>query len=141
MWPFKAKTLDSILFKTIKVHGVIFKIKKLDPLAFLDGSKVMLQSYDIYKVNSNKVEEQNYLKKVKEHFRDVFMYSIEYPVLKRKPEEKEGLFVDYLFTEWDLANELYSKIIEHTYGKKKILQNIWQDRTSLNSMSSATDIK
>ena len=36
------------------------------------------------------------------------------------PKETDGLPVDNLFTEWELAHELYSEIINYTYGKKKI---------------------
>lgn len=120
MWPFKKRTVYDLFFKKVSVHGVIFQLQKLDPLAFLDGSKAMIQSFDIYKLATSEVEQQASLAKIKEHYRDVFLASVVEPKLKRKSEDKEGLFVDYLFTEWDVANELYAKIMEFTYGKKKL---------------------
>lgn len=120
MWPFKKKTVYDLFFKKVSVHGVIFQIQKLDPLAFLDGSKAMIQTFDIYKLKTSEAEQQASLAKIKEHYRDVFMAAVIEPKLKRKSEEKEGLFVDYLFTEWDVANELYAHIMEFTYGKKKL---------------------
>jgi len=121
MWPFNRK-LKSLFGKTkrIKIYGVPFTIRKIDCFDYLDGSKVMLQLYDIYKIGNSKPELiQNRFKKVKPHFRDVFMSGVIEPKLVRKKEE-DGLFVDNLFTELDLANQLYSAIINFTYQKKKL---------------------
>jgi hypothetical protein len=129
MWPFRKK-LEDVLFKRIVVHGVEFLIKKIDPSNFLDGSKVMIQAYDIYKLNKPTDETAKAsLDKVREHYRDVFMASVLSPKLKRKEEEPEGLFVEYLFTDWELSHELYARIMEFTYGKKKIKRNTLRART------------
>lgn len=121
MWPFN-KDLDEVLFKpkTVRVHGVKFIIKKIDLTNFLDGSKVMLQVFDTYKVGGkdNAVIPPEKIDKIKDHYRDVFMASVKEPKLSRKPATQGELFVDHLFTEWDLAHRLYSHIIEYTYGKK-----------------------
>ena len=115
--------------KIVKVHGVRFTIKKADPTCFLDGSKVMLQEFDIYKIGKNPesvVETtQKTLDKMKGHYTDVFMAGVVSPPLARKKEDaKEGaIFVEHLFTEWDLAHELYVAIVEFTYGKKKFRLN------------------
>lgn len=128
MWPF-SKSLESVVLKTkkIRVHGVKFEIRKIDPSDFLDGSKVMIQTYDTYKKEKSQSPEvsASILNKVKEHYRDVFMSSVVSPKLRRNDKDT-GLLVDNLFTEWDLAHELYAKIMEFTYGKKKILQSILQ---------------
>jgi len=122
MWPF-SNDLESVLNKTksIRVCGVKFKIKKIDPSSFLEGSKVMLQLYDVYKVGNPSPPDvtQKTLEKVKEHYRDVFMSAIVHPKLKRNDKESDGLLVDNIFTEWELAHELYAKVMEYTYGKKK----------------------
>lgn len=122
MWPFATKIEDVILKpKTVRVHGVKFIIQKIDPTAFLDGSKVMLQVYDTYKVGKNEEAKENpstNLNKVKDHYRDVFMAAVQEPKLSRKQGEAGKLFVDHLFTEWDLAHRLYGHIMEYTYGKK-----------------------
>lgn len=124
MWPFKKKTVYDLFFKKIHVKGVPFSIQKLDPLAFLDGSKTMIQSFDIYKLKTTEAEQQASLNKIKEHYRDVFMAAIVEPKLKRKQDDSDGLFVDYLLTDWDLAHDLYRQIMEFTYGKKKIKRAI-----------------
>jgi hypothetical protein len=123
MWPFATKIEDVVIKpKTVRVHGVKFVIQKIDPTAFLDGSKVMLQAYDLYKVGNEKAEvSETNINKVKEHYRDVFMSSVQEPKLSRKQSEQGHLFVDHLFTEWDLAHKLYGHIIEHTYGKKNLV--------------------
>lgn len=119
--------------RIVKVHGIRFTIKKVDPLVFLDGSKVMLQEFDTYKVKKDlAATAESALKQVKVHYTDVFCSSVISPKLVRKREDAfdengmalpDVIFVEYLFTEWNLAHELYSRIIEFTYGKKKFKLN------------------
>jgi hypothetical protein len=122
MWPFKQKNLEDHLaeIKRVNVQGIIFKFKKIDPSNFMDGSKVMLQIFEIYKIDPKRSDEENVknLGKIKEHYRDVFMAAVVEPKLKRKPDE-EGILVDNLFTDWVMCHELYAHIMEYTYGKKK----------------------
>lgn len=129
MWPFDKK-LDDVLAKTksVRIHGVKFQIKKIDPTAYLDGSRAMIQQYDIYKVSKAGPVGDTAIDKVKDHYKDVFMAAVVSPLLRRK--EGEGLLVDYLFTEWDLAHELYTAIMEYTYGKKKLIQNTLRETSS-----------
>lgn len=122
------KSLNAVLgeTKTVRVHGIKFTIRKLDALHFLDGSKVMAQIFDTYKIESVKDKEaQVSLKKIKEYWVDVFLASVISPVLVRKKEDAvgEAIWVDNLFTEWDLVNELYAHVMEFTYGKKKLKQS------------------
>lgn len=128
---FFGKSLGEVLneLKVIKVHGVRFVIKKVNVMAFLDGSRVMLEQASIYKLK--KAEEAqpqmsaNAIKSVQEHYTDMFCASIVEPkIVRKKDDAKDGaIFVDYLFTDWNLANELYTKIVEYTYGKKKSKPN------------------
>lgn len=123
------KNLNEVLgeTKTVKIHGIKFTIRKLDAVHFLDGSKVLAQVFDTYKVEAVKDKEkaQASMKKVKEYWADVFLASVVSPVLVRKKEDAvgEAILVDNLFTEWDLVNELYAQIILFTYGKKKLRQS------------------
>lgn len=124
---FRSKQLSDVLGKTydIKVQGVKFKVRKIDPVAYMAGYKAMIQPFETYKTNTEKqaaleglLGQQN---KMKEHFSDVFLYSVIEPKLVRKQEESsKGIWVDNLFSDWELANDLYQKIIEITYGKKKM---------------------
>jgi hypothetical protein len=129
MWPFATKIEDVVIKpKTVRVHGVKFIIQKIDPTSFLDGSKVLLQAYDTYKVGRPDDEKPDVstsnINKIKDHYRDVFMAAVQEPRLSRKMGTKGELYVDHLFTEWDLAHKLYGHIIEHTYGKKNSIPSI-----------------
>jgi hypothetical protein len=125
----RKRKIEDLLYKRVVLHGVEFVIKRLDPSNFLDGSKVMLQVFDVYKLKQPGEKEANEtLSKIKEHYRDVFMAAVVSPALKRKPEG-DGLLVDNLFTEWNLSHELYFSIMEFTYGKKKLKQSSSQNPT------------
>ncbi len=123
--------------KYVRVHGIRFCLKKLDPTAVLDGSQVMLQSFGLYeKKKPETLEDQKpNMDKIKAHFRDMFMASVIEPKLFRKKEdadEANGIFVDYLFTEWELANDLYEAIVAFSYGKKKLIPSASRARRSFN---------
>ncbi len=123
---FLGRQLSDVISETkiVKVHGIRFTIKKLDPTCFLEGSKVMLQTFDTYKLKKDtdaaEVTEAM-LKKVKAHYIDVFCSGVVKPALVRSTEESTpaNIFVEYLFTDWDLAHGLYQAVVEFTYGKKK----------------------
>ena len=110
--------------KKIKSCGIIFKIRKINPLDHVTGAKVMVAIHDKYR----KIKEQDTdvevsdtdLKKVKSHYRDVFMASVVKPQLSRKKDDGLKIFVDDIIQNWDLAIDLYEQINLLTYGKKKI---------------------
>jgi hypothetical protein len=94
---------------------------------FMAGFKSVVQPYEIYKTKGEKqVQEslemiQNQNKKLKEHYADVFLSAIIEPKLKRNDiAEEPGIYVYHLFSDFALATELYQKIMELTYGKKKL---------------------
>jgi hypothetical protein len=124
-WLFRRRSLEEMILKPrlVVVHGIRFKIRKLDPFDYMAGSKAMVQEFSTYEVRgaadmgSQQAVEQ--IKKIKAHYADVFMAAVLSPALKRKKDEAgEGLPVEHLFTDWGLANDLYTRIMEHTYGKK-----------------------
>jgi len=85
----------------------------------------MLQVYDTYKLKLEKGNDdyqETAIKKMKQHYADVFMASVISPKLTRDKDKKDEMFVEALFNNWEMAQELYTKIMAHTYGKKKILQ-------------------
>ena len=102
--------------KKIKIRGVLFTIKKIDALNYLDGSKSIKMIYDTYTTES--VTETS-MKRIKSHYIDVFMSAIIKPVLVRKDNNKNVL-VDEIFNDWGMAQELYESIMAFTYGKKKL---------------------
>lgn len=111
--------------KKVKVKGVVFKIKKINTINYMEGAKVLKQSYDTYKIN--KSEDLNPVndKKVVEHFSHVLVSGVVSPKLSYK-ENDDGVFVDKLFVDWDLVVGLYNEIMEFTYGKKKMKLNTSQ---------------
>jgi hypothetical protein len=122
---FRARPLDAVLSpkKRIKVQGVVFIIKKIDVLDHLEGAKVLQKSYDTYKVEreSGKDIESVVQKKVREHYADVILAGVVSPKIKRKQDDPSGEYwVQDLFQNWDLVENLYSEILEFTYGKKKL---------------------
>lgn len=118
MLRFWNKSLESVLNETrlISVNGVRFRIKKLDPFSYMDGSQAVAQIFQTYE-QKKEISEPN-MERVRSHYRDVFMAGVIEPKLKRKPDD-EGILVDNLFTDWELANKLYAEVIDYTYGKKK----------------------
>lgn len=94
----------------------------------MSGASSLRKVYDIYqRPDKNEIPmDRGVIDKIKTHYIDVFMSCIvkmNNLVLSRKPVEESDynkkIFVEYLLTDWSLAEELYSKIIEFTYGKKK----------------------
>lgn len=120
-WLFKGKDLKEHLnqTKTIIISGVIFKIKKLNPYDYLDGSNSIAQTVDTYKIKENQETNNTSIKKIKAHFIDVLMAGVVYPKLSRE-KDGDGIFVENLFTDIDMANKLYEEINKFTYGKKKL---------------------
>jgi len=123
---FDKKSVQDLISETklIKIEGIIFKIKKLDPFGYMDGSKSLAQHYQIYEQKREKNEDVT-SKKIKEHYRDVFMNAVIEPKLVRKESEAKAgvLFVDNLLLHWDLCNSLYEQINIYTYGKKNLKLN------------------
>lgn len=121
-WLFPKK-LSSILAakpKRVKVGGVIFKIKKINPLDHLTGAQVVMKAFETYEVSKGDEKAQLLsAKKIQQAYTDVLMAGVVEPKLSRK-NDGNGIFVENLFTDWSLVEGLYNAIFEHTYGKKKL---------------------
>jgi hypothetical protein len=124
IWPFKGKTVEDHLnaTKTVKIHGMKFKIKRVNILDHCSGAKVCAATYDTYKVG-NAPEQSPSASKMKSHFIDVLMAGVVYPELSRKQDDGK-LPVENLLTDWDLTLQIYGEIISYTYGKKNLTQLI-----------------
>lgn len=119
------RKINDVVGKTrlVKVCGIRFRIKKLDVFDFASGSQIMIPKYQTYE-EANEQQKQikeTDLKKIKDHYKDVFMSAVVEPQLKRKPEDGPGMWVDNLFTEPELVENLYNHILIYTYGKKKLI--------------------
>lgn len=125
----KPKTLADHLFegKMVSVHGIFFKIRKVNPVDYMKGVKAhhaFFQTYEKARADE-KIEimqDEKTLERVQSHMSDVFVSCVVEPKLcyaKDKAANPNILCVDNLFTDWELANELYVVIVEHSFGKKK----------------------
>lgn len=135
---FKKKKLQDVLTHghVVKVHGVVFKVRKLNPIDFATGARALQMHFDTYKTAGEK-EQLSLLEKngekIKEHYRDVIMACVMEPRLSRKENEPGSIWVENLFTEWDLVTDLYLAIMEVTHGKKKLKSLISRNPASLKS--------
>ncbi len=111
------KDLQSVLneTKTFKFKGVRFTVKKINVLDHLDGSKLMLQSFDTYRTGTK--DPDMVTKKIKEHYSEVICAGLVQPRVYLK--KGEGIPVEELFHDWEIANKLYEEIYLLAYGGKK----------------------
>jgi hypothetical protein len=125
---FRSKSLDEVLNPTrvIYVHGVRFKIRKLNPMDYLGGSRAVRQIFETVKPGDSLAEvtiQQTQQQDIERHFLDTFLLSVLEPRLKDAPAgptDDAGTPVRNLVTDWEFANSLYRQIIEFSYGKKKV---------------------
>jgi hypothetical protein len=117
--------------KKVKIHGIKFTLRKLNPMDHLTGAQVLRRVHEIYQKNdaSGEVVTEGMVEKLKKHYTDVFMASVVSVRCLGKelePTRKEAgpgkLPVGHLLTDWELAEQLYTAIMEFTYGKKKLKQ-------------------
>lgn len=140
-WIFGRKLEDVVNpTQVVRVHGVKFRIRKLSPMDYLAGSKAVAQIFDTFQsaASLESVEiRQTQVQQIRAHYTDVFLSAVVEPKLKRKVEDPgEGTPVEYLMTDWDFANELYQRILELTYGKKKVASLISSRIAALRSTRS-----
>lgn len=118
---FGGKKLNSVLdaTKKVKVSGVVFTIRKINVLHYLDGSKIIQQLYDTYKSSGSteNVPEMSE-KKMKEFFSQLLVAGVVNPKLSFK-DDGTGTHVEKMFVDWDMCMKLYEEIMLFTYGKKK----------------------
>lgn len=135
---FRKKDLKTVLneTKTVKINGVLFKIRKLNPLDHAKGLEVMRAQFDTYRVKSSEPQEltEGQIKKVRKHYRDVFMASVVQPRLSIK-DDSELVCVDDIFRDEVMAERLYMEIMFLTYGKKKLMSGYIRGLKLLSSTS------
>lgn len=145
-WFLFGRSLQSALgeTRTVFVHGVRFRIKKIDPMAHLTGGQVLQPNYAEYVVGGDgkdKPINPEMIKKVRQQMKDTFMEAVVFPKLTRKPEEvvhgkwkKSTILVDNLLTDWGLCTELFAQITLYSHGKKKLRRVTLPGRSLLNSI-------
>jgi hypothetical protein len=131
MWPFKRKSIVEFLdeTKSIKVKGFPFIIRRVNALDYLDGSKVLQQAYALYKKPSAETEHGVSDKKIREFFSHILCSAVVQPKLVLSEDDKSGIFVERLFVDWELVTKVYEEIMVFTYGKKKLKQSSYQEKS------------
>jgi len=132
-WPFKKKSIENHLSasKKMRIHGMIFKIKRIDVLDHCTGAKVCSAIYDTYKVGNDvsTLENMNF-DKIKSHYIDVLMAGIVSPEFSRVRGVEGKIHIENLLTDWSLASEIYGEIMAYSYGKKNFAQLTSQGKNS-----------
>lgn len=121
---FRRKTIEDIVNqkKKIRVDGVPFVIRKINPLDYMSGSKAVRQIFQTYAATSQESVElkEAHAQEIQKHYEEVFLTAVVSPKLKaKKTDQGEGIPVQHLLTDWGFAAELYSQIIAFSYEKKK----------------------
>ena len=132
----KRKSLASALNATrrLRIKGVVFEIQKISPAHFMEGGKVMRKTMDTYKTKGEQdkdaqVSDVNW-DKVKSHMGDVILAGVVNPKLSRKEnEDQNAVWIDKLFTDWEMCNQLYEAIVAFTYGKKKLMSRDMREQS------------
>jgi hypothetical protein len=119
---FFGRDLKKVLEETkrVNVEGVKFTIRKVNVLDYMNGSNILQQVYDTYKVGKpDDISALQNDKKIKDYFSQVLVAGVVEPKLSFK-DGGEDIFVEKLFTNQALMMGLYEKIMVLTYGKKKM---------------------
>ena len=111
--------------KRVKVRGVVFHIKKIQVMDYLEGQKVMQEIFSTYKTQTEKDRQvkvdsalSKNVEKIKSFMTDIIMAGVVKPELSRKKDDEGKIHVDEIFEDWLLAQELTKTILNNTYGKK-----------------------
>lgn len=128
----KRKSLTSALRATrrLLIKGVVFEIQKINVDHYAEGAQVLRRTVDTYKAGKDAPEiRDNHFKKVKEHYADVILAGVVSPKLKRKQDDPVGIWIEDLFVDWEMCEELYEAIAEMTYGKKKFRSAVLREQS------------
>jgi hypothetical protein len=110
--------------KEVKIQGVLFHIKKIRILDYLEGARVMQEIFSTYKTSEqkkamDKMMVQN-MEKAKSYMTDVIMAGVVKPQLTRDiTKNPELIDINDVFNDWVLAQDLCKAIMDYTHGKKK----------------------
>lgn len=123
---FKSKNLADHLRqgKTVRIDGVTFKIKRIGVINYLEGAKVLQESYAVYRTGSDiKLGDDASIANIKKSqsaLKDIIMSGVVSPKLVRKQEDDPtAICVDEIMQDWQFANKLALEIISFMSGKKK----------------------
>lgn len=113
-------------FKKVKINGVRFVIRKLNPTDHLAGLKILLSYHDLYKKQKDhkvdKISRLEDLQKMEKFFRDFIYAGVVSPKISMIADKTQlapdEIHVDDILSNLDTTRKLASAIIGHTYKKK-----------------------
>ena len=111
--------------KKIKIDGIPFVIRKIEVLDYLEGARVLTETFGTYKTGNEKSLasdiDVNNIKKIKKYLTDVICAGVVKPKFTREDtsDDPNIIPIKELFTDWQLAQKISQEIFEYTNGKKK----------------------
>jgi len=128
-WPFKKAEVDFRKLitaeKQIKIDGIPFVIRKINVLDYLEGAKVLQETFSIYKTGKEPkdlaIPDLANINKLKKYLADVICAGCVRPKFTRNENAslEDEIPIKELFTDWSLAQRLSQEIFDYTHGKKK----------------------
>lgn len=122
MWPFVRKfTKEEVSgYKTLKIRGWKFIIKKINPLIdFPDGRMPQLFSAFISKRKTEDPKDvpEAVIKRIEEDMKVMIEAGLIEPKLVARGKGNEGITVDDIFRDAEVANKLYWEIFMHSLNR------------------------
>lgn len=126
-WLF-GRNLEGVLSATkkVRVRGIRFTIRKVNISHYMEGTSLMFQNWDTHKTEAAKEALASQIpsqEKIKKHYAAVLVAGVLSPKLVHTKEDSgpgKGIHVEDMFIDQEMVSGLYSEIIIHTYGKKKV---------------------
>lgn len=109
--------------KTVKIHGVRFKIRRINMEDHLSGLNVMMKLYDTYKVKkpdskAKQIEDEQEIRKFMRDF--IYAGTVHPKISLKKDHPEDELHIDEIIADMKIAEKLCMHILAYSYGKKKL---------------------
>lgn len=111
--------------KTVLIDDIPFVIRKINVLDYLEGGKVLAESFSTYKSGKNIKDvtdiDTGSINKLKKYLTDIICVGVVKPKFIRgdTPSSPDEIPIEDLFRDWILAQKLAQEIFDYTHGKKK----------------------
>ena len=124
IWRRKKDFVDLINpVKVVKIHGIKFSIRKINVLDYLEGAKVMAETFSTYKGKDAASFDTNdfaAINKLKKYVGDIILAGCVHPKFSRDENPTDDAIpISTLFNDWVLTQKLSQAIFDYTNGKKK----------------------
>jgi len=115
----KPKSLGAYLRETkqIIVNDVLFEIKRVNVVSFLEGYSVLTSNYALLDDKRKKEDTAKLTKQLNTYYRDVIMASVTRPKLSFKPDVDGTHHIDLILSDASLRDGLVTEIL--AFSKKK----------------------